>query len=113
MSPKRFLQSIGITAAASVASVQFNPMLARGAEDLDISMPAPAAVIVKERDSRAPIPMAMKTNDVAAKGEAGKDAGSDSYLTSLQKEKLKQGVNSGKSKSQRSKDLCEQLGRGC
>ena len=112
MNPKRIMQSIGITAAASLASVQFHSMLAWGAEDLDITMPAPAAVVMKERDSRAPIPMAMKTNDVAG-SEAAKDAGTDSYLTSLQKEKLKQGVNSGKSKSQRSKDLCEQLGRGC
>eukprot|EP00981_Chlorochromonas_danica_P000727 scaffold156_cov173-Ochromonas_danica.AAC.15 len=50
---------------------------------------------------------------ISLQKEKGGNEGEESYLDTLKREKGKQDVMRKKSKSERSKDMCEALGRGC
>ena len=87
---------------------------------LSVGGPAYAALEEMDTSSSTPQPTAVRVISVstvtgsASKNSQGSSDDDDlSYKASLVREKKKQEVGSKKSKVERGRDLCEQLGRGC
>lgn len=87
---------------------------------LSVGGPAYAALEEMDTSSSTPQPAAVRVISVStvtggsSKSSQGSSDEDDlSYKASLIREKKKQEVGSKKSKVERGRDLCEQLGRGC
>ena len=104
------------TSAALIASsllLSGTPALADLDSDYEVTSTTAAVRVIGVRDAATPLVSAQDA--AAAKSAAGAKAGSltdDSYRSSLEKEQKKQKARE-KSKLERSRDLCESLGRGC
>ena len=119
---KKFMQQsnaavIRIAIAASlVGSCQ--SVLAEALEDISADTPAFTMKIAKIDDEEARIKRKIELqkkangnfNPKSIDGDG--NAGDESYIKSLERERNKQGAMK-KSKVSRGKDLCEVLGRGC
>lgn len=87
------------------------PALADLDSDFEVTSTVTAVRAVGFRDSTAAAPDASISKP-AAKSVSADSITDDSYRNSLEKEQKKQNARK-KTKTERSRDLCESLGRGC
>lgn len=112
-SKPKFMKAIRNSVAVAIIALSNSNMIVNAEEvpivDLEVQAPAVKKFRVIETTSDSQSYDSKKSKQIGFQP----DENNDSYVNSLKAEKAKQDASNKKSKLQRSRDLCEALGRGC